>query len=110
MIKDRGLMKWHAAFMQPEHIKLLRDQEQQELYEIKPELDEQEFELLGILATESLHYTLPVKITSWEIGSFKSTIGIIMSVDFLQNELKIVLLNKEISDLMLDCIIKIERV
>lgn len=110
MIRDRGLMKWHAVFMQPEHTTLLGDQEKEYLYDKKPERDEREMEQLGIIAMESLHFTLPVKMTLWDIGSFKSVIGIIMAVDFLQKQLKIELLNKETLDLMLNCVISIERV
>jgi hypothetical protein len=110
LIRDRGLMKWHAALMQPEHIKLLREQEKVDSYDKKPELDEQEYEQLGIVAMESLHYTHPIKITFWQNGFFKVIIGIILQVDFLQKELKVELLNDDKVIILIDSIKSIERV
>ncbi len=110
MIRDRGLMKWHAALMQPEHIKLLRDRDREDLYDKKPELDEQEFEQIGIVAMESLHYTLPVRVTYWHEGFFKAIVGIIMAVDFLEKHMKLELLNEDIIFISTDFIKTIERV
>ncbi|MBS4190806.1 YolD-like family protein [Bacillus sp. FJAT-49705] len=82
MIRDRGIKKWQGFFM-PEHIGKLKEYDRNEKKKKKPELDEQELEEIGIMVMDSLNYTLPIKITTWQDCYFKFHEGIISKVDHL---------------------------
>jgi hypothetical protein len=109
MINDRGAKKWATSFMLPEHVAMLSKMvEEQKLVE-KPILDEQEFEQIGMVIMDSLNHTLPVKVTYWQDGKFKIRTGIVDSVDMLIKEVKLELLNGDVT-IAIDSITAAERV
>ncbi|WP_456273648.1 YolD-like family protein [Bacillus sp. AK031] len=83
MINDRGKIKWQSAFFMPEHVKLIRQIPIDEVRQRKPEVDEQEFEEIGIIVMESLNYTVFIKLTVWRGGFFRKLTGIVAKVDML---------------------------
>ena len=108
MILDRGKKKWQFAFGMPEQVKMLRDLRREDNKQKKPQLDEQENEVIGIIVMESLNYTLPIKITVWNDGYFKSHIGFVDKVDQLMKYL-ILQTNEDKLYLMIDDITSVER-
>ncbi|WP_148795752.1 YolD-like family protein, partial [Rossellomorea marisflavi] len=46
MIRDRGKIKW-TSMMLPEHVKMLRDWAEEDSFEKRRELDEQELEMMN---------------------------------------------------------------
>jgi hypothetical protein len=83
MIRDRGKIKWQPAHFMPEHRKMLNQLTIDGKKQKKPQLDEQEFEEIGIIVMDSLNYSLPVKVTIWENGFFHVVVGIVDKVDLL---------------------------
>ena len=108
MIRDRGKLKWQSAFFMPEHVKLLKNLYSNANKQRKPQLDEQEYETIGLIVMESLNYTLPVRITIWQHGYLDYHIGIVDKVDQLMKYL-VLQTNKDKLRLMIDDIISVER-
>lgn len=108
MIRDRGLIKWQGFFM-PEHVGLLKKNNKLDLKVKKPELDEQEFEVIGINVMDSLNYTLQVKVTTWQDGYFKKYEGIVCKVDYLMKYLILETENNNEQIMILD-IVAVEMV
>lgn len=109
MIRDRGLLKWQPAHFMPEHRKMLNTLQKDSNKQKKPQLDEQELEEIGIIVTESLDYALPVKLTIWKDGYYKSHFGVISKVDQL---MKYILLDTERykEQIMISDITSVERI
>lgn len=108
MIRDRGKIKWQPAHFLPEQVTLLKKLHIDANKQRKPQLDEQEYEAIGIIVMESLNYTLPVKITIWQNGDFKDHIGIVDKVDLLMKYL-ILHTNEEKLYILIDEITAVER-
>jgi len=108
MIRDRGKLKWQSAFFMPEHVKLLKNLYSNANKQRKPQLDEQEYETIGIIVMESLNYSLPIKVTVWNEGYFEEHIGIVDKVDELMKYL-ILQTNNNKLHLIIDDIISVER-
>ncbi|WP_028392708.1 hypothetical protein [Bacillus cihuensis] len=71
-------------------------------------LNEQVFKQNGIVAMESLNYTLPVRITFRKNSKYVTNIGIVAEVDRQMKYLILDLLSGEIR-IELDCIVAVER-
>jgi hypothetical protein len=78
-IKDRGRIKW-TAMMLPEHVEMLREWQQEDWYNRKPNLDE--FDLEAIFDEIQLAYRrqCDVEIRIWREGSQAFT-GTIKAID-----------------------------
>ncbi|WP_062356093.1 YolD-like family protein [Bacillus kwashiorkori] len=89
MIRDRGRIKW-TAMMLPEHVKLLRDWQEEELWEEKRELDEQRLEQLNEVVREA--QTTAKKVSVYYYTNHHSEIitGIIREYYPLKQELKLI--------------------
>ncbi|MDQ0268676.1 YolD-like family protein [Cytobacillus purgationiresistens] len=109
MIRDRGKMKWQGAFFMPEHVKLLSDIQTNSNKQAKPHLDEQELEEIQIIVMESLHYTLPIKITTWKNGFFKHSTRVVDTVDMVKMQIRFVV-NEEKNYIFIKDITSVERV
>jgi hypothetical protein len=109
MIRDRGMKKWHAALLMPEHVKLHQNWKNEMNSQKKPELDEQKFEEMDHSILEAMEYTLPVNITYF--GNHKQHVitGHIHLYDSLKNELRIVTLNGFPFTLKLSMLLNIQR-
>ncbi|MRX74277.1 YolD-like family protein [Bacillus lacus] len=89
MIRDRGNIKW-TAMMLPEHVKLLREWQESDRYQSKPELDEQkleEFNEVICLAMENNSYLL---FTYYKSGEFRQVKGHVHFVDALSGTLRMI--------------------
>lgn len=108
MIRDRGLIKWQGFFM-PEHVGMLKKNNKEDMKIKKPILDEQELEEIGIIVMDSLNYTLPIKVTTWQDGYFKNQSGVVDKVDYL---MKFLLLETENDkkQIMIKDITAVERI
>ncbi|MDQ0273482.1 YolD-like family protein [Cytobacillus purgationiresistens] len=78
-----------GAFFMVEQQALLKNFHEEDNKVLKPILDEQEMEQLGFLIMESLHYTLPIQITSWVDGYFEQIVGTVNKVDHLTKYIEI---------------------
>ena len=86
-IKDRGRIKW-TAMMLPEHVQMLREWQQEDRYNVKPELNE--FDLEAVHEEIGLAYrrqcSLEVRI--WQDGS-RSFSGIVAAIDLQHGLLRL---------------------
>ncbi|WP_079516336.1 YolD-like family protein [Rossellomorea marisflavi] len=89
MIRDRGKIKW-TSMMLPEHVKMLRDWAEEDSFEKRRELDEQEFEMMNEVVTEAMEYSRSVMITHYERKQHRLLIGEIQHADSLEGKLRVV--------------------
>lgn len=111
MIRDRGKMKWQSAFFMPEHVKMLKDIEVDANKTSKPQLDEQQLEEIQIVIMESLDYTLPIKISTWENGFTNHMTAIVDNLDMINKEIRVEIQpDYEMKCIHIDKIIAAERI
>ncbi|WP_339148390.1 YolD-like family protein [Sutcliffiella sp. BMC8] len=89
MIRDRGNIKW-TSLMLPEHVKMIRQHYLEEDYQSKPEIDEQQHELLNEKINEALEFGSEVEIKYFEDHKVKSFIGTIHFVNVMEKKLHVV--------------------
>lgn len=89
MIRDRGSIKW-TAMMLPEHVKILRDWTEEDTYEQKPKLDEQQVEEMNGILCEAMEEGRELVITHYEAKHHKLLLGTIHHYDALQNKLHVI--------------------
>ena len=65
MIRDRGKIKW-TSMMLPEHVTMLREWANEDSYETKNELDEQQVEAMNGVIMEAMEYGAPVVIRYYQ--------------------------------------------
>lgn len=76
MIRDRGNIKW-TAMMLPEHVKLLREWQEQDKYVKKPELDEWAQQELSEQLQLAYNQKREVELKVWEEKQIYKATGII---------------------------------
>lgn len=86
----RGNLMWEGSrMMLPEHIQALRNRKHKAEQDTPPSLTEDDLTELGVLAMDSLHYALEIKILYWEDGRNQEVIGVIDHMDHQLKRLKI---------------------
>ncbi|MEX3715775.1 YolD-like family protein [Cytobacillus horneckiae] len=111
MIRDRGKMKWQSAFFMPEHVKMLNDIQIDASKTSKPLLDEQQLEEIQIVIMESLDYTLPIKISTWQNGFTNHMTVIVDNLDMIKKEIRVEIQSDyEMKCIHIDKIIAAERI
>lgn len=89
MIKDRGIKKYQGFFM-PEHIKMLRELGNDYQKVPRPQLDEDQIEVMEQLFSESLGSQTILEVTTWKNGFFTVRIGYIKKIDTLNKKVVII--------------------
>ncbi len=79
-IKDRGRIKW-TAMMLPEHVEMIREWYAQDNVVAKPELTEDDLQLLQEEIDIALKRQCEVLIQSWKAGVVHEQRGIVKGVD-----------------------------
>ncbi|WP_026675015.1 YolD-like family protein [Alkalihalobacterium bogoriense] len=80
MNKDRGNIKW-SAMMLPEHVHLLRQLQEEQEHEVKPELDEQSFGEMNILISEALQNNSMLEICYFNECGSQTIFGTIVRIN-----------------------------
>lgn len=80
MNKDRGTIKW-TAMMLPEHVKLLREWQQEDRFVEKPQLDEAQVEQLNTNLQRAYSEHRPIELKVWEETSIYVVSGIIKKIN-----------------------------
>ncbi|MFY3793034.1 YolD-like family protein [Ureibacillus sp. MALMAid1270] len=80
MIRDRGNIKW-TAMMLPEHVKLLRDWQEQDKYVKKPELDEWALQELSEQMQLAYNQKKEVELKVWEEKQIYKATGVIAKLN-----------------------------
>jgi len=73
-IKDRGVIKWQGMML-TEHVELIRAWYEEDKYDVKPDLDESDLQLLQEELVLTAQRTCHVKMKSWKKRSFSTTLG-----------------------------------
>ena len=80
MNKDRGTIKW-TAIMLPEHVKLLREWQEEDQLVIKPQLDEAQVEQLNTNLQRAYNERRPITLKVWEETEIYHVCGIIQKMN-----------------------------
>ncbi len=88
VIRDRGNIKWQGMFL-PEHVKLLREYDRESKKKVKPELDEQQLELMQEIICDAMEYNLNLCFTYFYNDDFRLMIGKVQYVDLYRGELRV---------------------
>ncbi|RLL48251.1 YolD-like family protein [Oceanobacillus piezotolerans] len=80
MPQDRGSIKW-TSLMLPEHVALLRELWQEDLYVTKPLLDEQEIELIQYQLQEAQMNDFIIEIATYQRGFTVNYTGKIIQLE-----------------------------
>ncbi|ARK30617.1 YolD-like family protein [Halalkalibacter krulwichiae] len=106
---QRGNILWESSRMfLPEHKQALLHRKQEIKKVEKPELDEQEWQEIGIIVFDSLKHELDVKVIYWNDGFFHELVGIIDKVDLHLKRIKI-RIGEDIDFIAIDCLKTIVR-
>nr|WP_241840629.1 YolD-like family protein [Fictibacillus sp. S7] len=95
MIRDRGSIKW-TAMMLPEHVKQLREFDWEQSKKMKPELDEQQLQLMEETIYEAMAEDLYLCFTYFKNDDFHLLIGKVHFVDTYNREFRVVDYHNEI--------------
>ncbi|MCM3724596.1 YolD-like family protein [Neobacillus cucumis] len=109
-IRDRGMIKWQAAFQLPELVKTQRDFWRDTERERKPIIDEHETEEFDLCIMYALEHNHSVKLTIWVDGFTKEMTGRIHFVDPLTHELRIEVKEGEFERVNFDCVVGVKVV
>jgi hypothetical protein len=88
MIRDRGRIKW-VSMMLPEHVKVLREWAQEDAYQTRKELDEQQLEIWNGIIAEAMEWDRAVTIIHYHDKKYELLVGHIHSWDAIQNCLNV---------------------
>ncbi|MCC3358960.1 YolD-like family protein [Bacillus sp. REN16] len=90
MIKDRGKIKWGAAFMLPEMISVQSRIDWDAKKVERPTLDENQLEEINQAICTAMEFNQDLVFTLFDRGEFVLLLGRVHYVDQLKNELRIV--------------------
>ncbi|MDX8365164.1 YolD-like family protein [Cytobacillus sp. IB215665] len=107
-MKDRGIMKWMPAFIQPEQMKMMKEA-QADYYKLeKPVLDEHEIEEINSTILEAIEFTQEVTVTYFENGSFKPCMGYIHFLDQYNKHIRVMDKFEEVHRIKFEDIINVQ--
>ncbi|MBD1378737.1 YolD-like family protein [Metabacillus arenae] len=107
MIRDRGNIKW-TSMMLPEHVKLLREWKEEERYQTKPALDEQQLEEFNEIICNAMEFHHPLQFKYYDKHQFHHCTGHVHYIDTIKQTIRIVTENDERIDLPFQDIVHIE--
>ncbi|MGN7476940.1 YolD-like family protein [Solibacillus silvestris] len=88
MNKDRGVIKW-TAMMLPEHVKLLREWQKEDVLVAQPQLDEAQLEQININLQRAYKEHCPIQLKIWEQTGMHTVSDIIQKVNFHEQYIKL---------------------
>ncbi|EIT84972.1 hypothetical protein A374_13035 [Fictibacillus macauensis ZFHKF-1] len=106
-IRDRGAIKW-TSLMLPEHVKQLRELDWNQSKKVKPELDEQQLELIEETICEAMEKNSDLCFTYFQKDNFHLIIGKVHIVDTYKRELRIVDFHDDVHRIKLDDLIDVK--
>lgn len=79
MNKDRGTIKWNAMML-PEHVKLLREWQSEDMLVEKPELDEWALQEMSEQLATAYEQQLEIELKIWETTALYNVRGKIVNI------------------------------
>lgn len=107
-IRDRGKIKWAAAYLQPEQAKMQRDFWRDTERIRKPIIDEHEEEEFNLRITYAMEYDHAVKVTIWDDGFTYDINGRVHYVDPITHELRIEVKPGEFKQVAFDSVVRVK--
>ncbi len=95
MLRDRGRIKW-TAMMLPEHVRLLREWQEEEGHKKTIEVDEQQLEEWHYIIEEAMANHTPLHIRFSNKAVIEKAFGYIHHVDFTRGMLRLVTENETV--------------
>lgn len=89
MIRDRGKMKW-VSMMLPEHVQLLREWADEDSYEERVNLDEQQLEEIDRTIAEAMEHRMLVAISYYDQKRYHVMVGHIHYYDEWKRQLHVI--------------------
>lgn len=80
MNKDRGTIKW-TAMMLPEHVKLLREWQTEDMWTEKPQLDEAQLEQINQNLSTAYAQKQSVRMIVWQHKQLNEYTGFIQKIN-----------------------------
>ena len=89
MLRDRGTKKWTSIFL-PEQVEGIR-RLVKELHKVKkPELDEQEWEVIEQNVCDAMAENRTLSFTYWVDGRFETVVGCVHYIDLHRKQFRII--------------------
>lgn len=89
MNKDRGTIKW-SAMMLPEHVKLLREWQEEDTIVTQPQLDEAQLEQININLQRAYTEHCPIQLKVWEQTGLYTVSGAIQKINIQEQYVKLI--------------------
>ncbi|MDQ1143781.1 hypothetical protein QE429_000608 [Bacillus sp. SORGH_AS 510] len=109
-IRDRGIVKWQAAFQLPELAKTQRNFWRDTERTRKPIIDEHEAEEFDLRIAYAMEYGHAVKVAIWHDGFTHEVTGRVHYVDPLTKELRIEAKSGEFERIAFDSVVGVKVV
>lgn len=106
MPRDRGSIKW-SSLMLPEHAELLKEMWQNDDKRTKPNLDEQQAELLDAQILEAFEWQSPVCLYIYENGGITELTGTIIKLDSPANSVLLEVSDQSDKQIVFDDILQL---
>lgn len=88
MVRDRGNIKWNSMML-PEHVKLLKEYNENLKKVEKPTLDEQKYEEFNEVIYQAVEGNMTLEFTYYQKGEIKKCVGQINQINNLNREIHI---------------------
>lgn len=89
MNKDRGTIKWNAMML-PEHVKLLREWQEEDALVTKPQLDEAQLEQINVNLQRAYTEHCPIQLKVWEQTGLYTVAGPIQKINVHEQYVKLI--------------------
>ncbi|WP_342598346.1 YolD-like family protein [Psychrobacillus sp. FSL H8-0483] len=87
-VRDRGSKKW-VAMMLPEHVKMLRDYNEEIKKVARPDLNEFDYEAIQEQIELAMKRNVEIKIKRWKEGEFLYNRGTIQWIDLTKRTIEV---------------------
>lgn len=89
MNKDRGVIKW-TAMMLPEHVKLLREWQEEDVLVTQPQLDEAQLEQINANLQRAYIEHCPIQLKVWKQTGLYTVAGSIQKINVHEQYVKLI--------------------
>ncbi|WP_251553962.1 YolD-like family protein [Neobacillus muris] len=107
-IRDRGMVKWHAAFQLPELVKAQRNLWQDTERIERPIIDEYQWEEFDLRIAYAMEWNYIVKVKLWSDGFMTDVIGRIHYVDSITRQIRIEVRSGQFEGIPFEDIVEVE--
>ncbi len=107
MHQDRGTIKW-SSLMLPEHVEILQELWQEDRYQKKPTVDEQQMERNEHFIQEALAHQTYIQVTYYDAGTYRKEQLKVMYLEPKTNSVRFTNRQDERQSIRMDHILQVE--